>query len=229
MSFEIPPNPSMPENLNPSEIRDQLPTLLHPPDIRPQSKPTSDPAADPEAPSTSDSPAMLLALFGWKAEEGHIKGLVTCKACFRRLGLWLFKASSDAAPASMERLDVIGEHRDYCPWINPLAQNGAASRRTSLDGLAGWQVLVRAVEASAMHKKHVFEEVTPATPMKPGEFGDDAASVVDTMKSVSTPKDDRKERDEKDRERWAKLKRLKQVFHVKRTKGKDQVVGSKMS
>ena len=48
---------------------------------------------------------------------------------------------------------------------------------------------------------------------------DDAGSLV----SLATISKSRKDEDERDKERWAKLKRLKQIFHVKRGKVKEDV------
>ena len=124
----------------------------------------------------------------------------------------------------MDRLDVVGEHRDYCPWINPLSQYGTGPPRTSLEGLAGWQVLLRAVQASALHKKNETEK---GQEMTPPQTPDRATSKDVSPPSLVTRKDDdRKGQDEKDKERWAKLRRLKQVFHVKRVKEKSQKVGA---
>ncbi len=228
MASDLPPDPSIPEDVDLSSIHKQILPFLHPPPTKPQqeanqdtrSQPT-DPPRDPEVSPTLNHSALSLALFGWQAEEGHVLGLATCTACFRRLGLWLFKPSTDlSTSSSMDRLDVLGEHRDYCPWINPIAQNGAASRRTSLDGLAGWQVLLRAVKSSKLHEDYDAETV----PVVPLRASDDPASEVTGVVALDTSKVDRKDRDEKDKERWAKLKRLKQVFHVKRAKGRDGAV-----
>lgn len=228
MTSELPPNPSIPEILVFSDIHEQILPLLHPPSTKQQTAADTDPSPDlTGSPSESvssqtlNTSALSLALFGWQAEEGHVSGLATCTACFRRLGLWLFKASSDASTSSsMDRLDVIGEHRDYCPWINALSQNGAASRRTSLDGLAGWQVLLRAVYASKLHKNYDVEMEPAVVPSE----SDDAASEIGTVASVAVAKEDRKDQDEKDKERWAKLKKLKQVFHVRKGKGRDSII-----
>lgn len=61
---------------------------------------------------------------------------------------------------------------------------------------------------------------------------DDAASEVSSVVSFATLSRDWKSEDERDKERWAKLKRLKQIFHVKKGKRKEdaaiktgQVVG----
>ena len=166
--------------------------------------------------------AFLLALFGWQVEENHISGLATCNACFRRLGLWLFKSSD----SSMDRLDVVSEHREYCPWINPLSQNGA-SRRASLDGLAGWEMLLRAVNAKATRQP--LGENANSTVGREGleESNADAVGVEDAASFVGSVAEDReKVRDERDKERWAKLKKLKQVFQVKKRPGTSGTSGS---
>lgn len=160
MSSEIPSTLSTPSVFDLSQTSNQLVIISKPPstplDIAPTTPTT--PAADPPiCPS-----AFVLALFGWQAEASPITGLVSCAACFRRLGLWLFKApnqpSSTAAsspPTSpiMNRLDVIAEHRTYCPWINPTSQSGVSdphnpAARFSTSGLAGWEILLRAIKSA---------------------------------------------------------------------------------
>lgn len=234
IASELPPDPSTPEDFHLSSISQKLAPLLHPlsPDP-PTSTPSTppNPPADtttttitPPPPSNNDpnNSALALSLFGWQAEEGHVVGLATCTACFRRLGLWLFKPSSSPSESpsqsSMDRLDVVSEHRDYCPWINALSQNGTTSRRTSLDGLAGWEALLRAVDASVIYKRHEDEDKRPATAGSVDGAAGEVASI--DAESAVAKEEETAARDEKDRERWAKLKRLKQAFHVKRRKGK---------
>ena len=223
ISSDLPQSPSTPDSFTFDDVLEQLIQMLRPPSTTPN--PSASPPASPsktEAPTTLDSPALKLAFFGWQAEEGHKLGLAVCTACFRRLGLWLFKPSDPSKPSTLERLDVVSEHRDYCPWINSLSQNGSTSRRTSLDGLAGWQILLRDVQASALHRKHDLEKAPAVEVQTPTEkdTADDGASEVDTVISEATTKENRENQDQQDRERWAKLKRLKSVFHVKR-KGKE--------
>ncbi|MCJ1354192.1 MAG: hypothetical protein MMC33_004179 [Icmadophila ericetorum] len=163
--------------------------------------------------------AFILALFGWQAEEEHIAGLVTCNACFRRLGLWLYKArpslkeGEDDEAAIMSSLDAVNEHREYCPWINSTSQSGGRAIKDTdtveFTRFAGWETLVQVLKNSAAARK----EVMPLSPIENSQQRDDVASVAETASSAEP--EDRATRDAKDKERWARLKKLKQVFHVK--------------
>ena len=199
MASELPEEIVTPDSLDVARVLQQAQAVLE--------IPTSPSSAEssPESPIKTPSSAFLLALFGWQAEENHVAGLATCNACFRRLGLWLFRSSDP----SMNRLDVVIEHRDFCPWINPLSQNGG-SRRSSLDGLAGWELCLRAIGAKA--GKGPLSENANGTV---GRADLENASVVGSVGE----EDFEKAREERDKERWAKLKRLKQVFQVKRRPG----------
>lgn len=238
ITSELPPDPYTPEAFDLSSTSQKLSPLFHPPSPDPLSPIPSTPPTSTPTPSspTKTTPnkinpsALALSLFGWQAEQGHIAGLATCTACFRRLGLWLFKPtpssppSSSSSESSMHRLDVLTEHRDYCPWINPLSQNGTTSRRTSLDGLAGWETLLRAVDASVvLHKRHESEDFR-----RPFTAGTNDGEVGGVANEEAMGEERAGSRDERDKERWAKLKRLKQAFHVKRSKGRDsaEVVGT---
>ena len=162
--------------------------------------------------------AFALALFGWQAEEEHITGLATCNACFRRLGLWLYKTRPSSKEggdevAIMSGLDVVSEHREYCPWINSTSQNGGRVTKDSdtaaLTPSAGWETLVQVLKNSHFARR----EAMPLSFIENPQQRDDAASVVETISSGEP--EDQAARDAKDKERWAKLKKLKQVFHVK--------------
>ena len=71
-----------------------------------------------------------------------------------------------------------------------------------------------------VHKRHEDEDRGVAT----ARDSDGAASEVEVgslgAESTVTAREETAVRDERDRERWAKLKRLKQTFHVKRRKAK---------
>ncbi len=221
MASDLPSNLSTPHSFEIDKISQNMSRIL----------PTRSTTPSSNAPPHSSGPKLLnrealtLALFGWQAEVSHISGLATCTACFRRLGLWLFKSpstiSDDSSPdaASMSRLDVIGEHRDYCPWVNGVSQNGnGAARRpmSSTRGLAGWEILLRVLMNA--------HDSTTETEKLPGPDLDGAASeVVSVTSSVAGP-EGKASRDEKDQERWAKLKRLTRVLSIKKGKGKGRPV-----
>ena len=238
MAAELPATLTTPENLDVSSLmpiaRDLL--LAHPKSSAAVNDSSTNDASTtethtPPLPEIHKS-AVLLALSGWHAEEdGHIPGLATCSACFRRLGLWLFKkppSSSDEPDdsqlSSMEHLDVMSEHRDYCPWINAVSQNGHAraedGARRSLEGLAGWEMQVRALRNWGA--KHVERGRSAKKPTKADSAaedtsieGDDRASVMSERTNGLDAGQEEMERKRKDEERWAKLKRLRQVFFVK--------------
>ena len=73
------------------------------------------------------------------------------------------------------------------------------------------------MDASVIYKRHESEDKRPVTARILDEAASEVASITDSIVS----KEETAVRDEKDKERWAKLKRLKQAFHVKRRKGKE--------
>lgn len=211
---------------NPSDIDLQIISKqLGPEFFEERKSDKSEPAGDASSTPTVEERALTLALFGWEAEAGHINGLAVCQACFRRLGLWLFKPTPKSprepgdGEAAMSRLDVVAEHRDYCPWVNPLSQSGDATPKKGsmgLSGLAGWEILARLIR----NRAHLNERLAqpPSRPQSgvtaPEQSPADAVSVVDDASTANTTVSN----EVQDKERWAKLKKLRQVFHVKDSK-----------
>lgn len=217
MASDLPSKLSTPPSFDVDKISHNVPRIVQTRPITPSTD-APPPSSDPESLNVE---ALILALFGWQAEVNHISGLATCTACFRRLGLWLFKspsAPSDGSTpdsASMARLDVIGEHRDYCPWVNGMSQCGSAPLRistSSTQGLAGWETLLRVLTNA--------QESTRESEQSPVPDPDSPASEVASVASSCAGPEEKASRDEKDKERWAKLKRLKRIFNVKKGKGK---------
>ena len=221
------------------------PPLAMQPQVSPNANNEASSAAQnvPELADISPS-ALILALFGWQADAEHISGLVTCKACFRRLGLWLFCApaaepSTVPSQAAMMRLDVVGEHRDYCPWINALSQSELPPATQGGIQRPGWEILHQAVENSSRPRISDSFRV-PITgrddravdrPIS-GESSLTMADSIDVDSSsvaLSLTAADLVSRDEKDRERWARLKKLKQAFHVKKDTRKNPAKSKSLS
>lgn len=101
------------------------------------SVPSTKAAPQSDASSCQNVPAeagrMLLALCGWQQETPDI---ISCRDCFRRLGLWLYRQTPGKS------LDPLEEHRTYCPWVSSSSQDGCSST-VPLQGLAGWQIMLR--------------------------------------------------------------------------------------
>ncbi|KAK6361586.1 hypothetical protein TWF730_005307 [Orbilia blumenaviensis] len=136
--------------------------------------------------------ALILALFGWSKEDNESSvEMVKCDACFRRLGLWLFVKRPSVTEeegdefSSMSRLNVVDEHRDYCPWVNPASQTGDH---------AGWEILLRILKSSI--PGNLVAAPSPARPK--------TAAVI--------PRKTEEEHRKDDENRWKRLKSLRKSY-----------------
>ena len=98
--------------------------------------------------------------------------------------------------------------------MNILSQNGG-SRRTSLDGLSGWEVLARAVRnaAAARRRDDVQGEGREGRSERDGNADEEAGNDDVRSEVVSLTAEEEKAKDEEQKRR---LRRLKAVFSVKR-------------
>ncbi|KAF3936795.1 hypothetical protein ABW19_dt0203422 [Dactylella cylindrospora] len=136
--------------------------------------------------------ALVLAMFGWTKDENQSSvEMVKCDACFRRLGLWLFVKRPGSADedgdefSSMSRLNVVDEHRDYCPWINAASQTGEHT---------GWETLYRILKSSI--PGNLVAAASPPRPQTP------------TPIPHKTEEEHRKD----DENRWKRLKGLRKSY-----------------
>lgn len=159
--------------------------------------------------------ALNFALFGWQAECERGLELATCHACFRRLGLWLFvprpdpESPSGEKEAVVDRLDLVQEHRSYCPWSSASVQSGGVKSSVIDDEakeLAGWEMVIRVVK-NLQYTQNLDDTLTLGRPLSANTNLDRAA------------------KDAKDQERFAKFKKLKKAFTIKKVKraGKENV------
>ncbi|KAG5294211.1 C3HC zinc finger domain-containing protein [Histoplasma ohiense] len=167
--------------------------------------------------------AFALATFGWDATPDIGAGLATCGACFRRLGLWMYKPKEDGNISVYAKLDVVGEHLDYCPWVNPETQSGG--RKPVLHGFdgkrqSGWEILAQAIKT--VHRRRTRGDI-PSTPAEAVEAAN--------QESLANPAEDKLDDDEKrklrDREWWIKLRRVRQSLQVKSPKKTKYVAGGR--
>jgi hypothetical protein len=169
--------------------------------------------------------AFVMALFGWTARpETKIRdGAAVCEVCFRTLGLWLFKskevneAGEVIRPATMNYLDPVDQHREYCPWKNAKSQSttGNTNKTVKVPELAAWQIIIRVLK-----NDHRLREAG-----KGSEVDHSRAGVADITSRPSTAldkdytdEDAESIREEKDKERWARLRRVKSLFDTKSVK-----------
>lgn len=151
-----------------------------------------------------NKPALTLALFGWDLCGDKSAGLASCKACFRRLGLWMYLPKEDGSSSIYPKLDVISEHLDYCPWVDPKSQSGSEKKPNEgahVGPPSGWELLQQVLRN--VHRRRTWSAVSEA----PTSLSQD---------EVSNPGDlDVEDRKAKDREWWAKLRRVRQALQVK--------------
>ncbi|KAF3491322.1 uncharacterized protein GIQ15_00839 [Arthroderma uncinatum] len=163
--------------------------------------PSKDMENSNEHPSiVTNKTAFTLAFFGWDVSGEASAGLAGCKACFRRLGLWMYIPKEDGSAALYSELDIVSEHLDYCPWINSESQSGRKS------GLCGWEALGRVMESE--HRRQTWSKNETSK-----------AEQVSTSSTEPAPEQaDEETRKTKDREWWAKLRRVRQALQPKGAK-----------
>ena len=166
--------------------------------------------------------AMVMALFGWTARpQTKLRdGAAFCEACFRTLGLWLFKSKEVnesgemVHPATMNHLDPVEQHREYCPWRNPKSQSGGTpGKSANLPELAAWQVLTRVLK-----NDYVLRQTGRETTRDRMQVIVQSGSRPGTAVISDDDEDAQSIREEKDKERWARLRRVKSLFDIKSRK-----------
>lgn len=150
-----------------------------------------------------DETAFALAFFGWDVVKDGSSGLLECRACFRRLGLWLYKPKEDGRSAVYSKLSVADEHMDYCPWINGKAQSGIGKATEKAEDLhSGWEILAQGIKTK--HRRRVRSKSTS-----------EKLHVDSDVSSVDITSIDEETQKAKDREWWSKLRRVREALHVR--------------
>ncbi|KAL4943652.1 hypothetical protein BDV06DRAFT_189341 [Aspergillus oleicola] len=178
---------------------------------QPAAENSQDSASQPQDQSeaTINEVAITLAFLGWDSVDGSAS-LVGCSACFRRLGLWMYKRKDNEDGLEPDPLDAANEHMEFCPWIDGRAQSGTGKPSEKTEALhSGWELLAQAVKV-----KH-HRQVRTSTPISSRAVSE-APSMDDPF--IEEPNDDVKKA--KDREWWAKIRRMRQLLNVKSPKSK---------
>ena len=184
--------------------------------------------ASPSERSETHQRALTLALTGWTAQNESRTPILSCAACFQRLGLWLYQPEYVRPPSSHSDpegedpndrhvLDPVEMHREHCPWRNGTNQAATGEYK----GQPAWKILWNVVGRYADEQRRrsrvgiaVHESVSrAATPV--GEDEVDAA-VEREDEEIDQPQMSREEIQRLDKERITKLRKLKRMFSVKK-------------
>lgn len=146
--------------------------------------------------------ALKLAICGWQYKEADV---IECKNCFRSLGLWLYRGVNP----TIENLDSVESHLEYCPWRSPEAQDtdllvsldvaeGAAAKTK----LPGWVLVYHALKKHSLKKKVGYENSSLSIIQ--------AESISDDREQM-TPE----QREKKMKDLMRRIKEIKKPFNVK--------------
>jgi hypothetical protein len=149
--------------------------------------------------------ALVLAFFGWDVVGDAAAGLAGCGACFRRLGLWMYKPKDDGNVRVYNKLEVANEHLDYCPWINAKTQSGTDKHprkgASAVEVHSGWELLHRTIKNKYRRCAKADAEGSPRRESD-SNLPDQAAIDEEAQKA-------------KDKEWWTKLRKVRQALNIK--------------
>ncbi|KAA8644329.1 hypothetical protein EYZ11_001638 [Aspergillus tanneri] len=177
---------------------------------RPVDKNTETPGSGIQKETSINRTAFVLAFFGWNNVSDGAVGLAECNACFRRLGLWMYRPKENGDEAIYETLDAETEHMEYCPWINRVSQSGIGRQSQKSQELrSGWELLAQSLKTK--HRRRIRSTASM-----------DSLAVSETASVDGSAVDEAnlEAKKESDREWWAKLRRMRQVLNVKSPKRK---------
>jgi hypothetical protein len=144
---------------------------------------------------------LKLSLCGWQYKEDDV---VECKYCFRSLGLWLYRGENP----TVEHLDAIESHLEYCPWRSAEAQDTelmihveAGVNAGKKLQLPGWALVYHAVKKQTMRKQGRIESSVRTSHDSNGE----------SVHAQLSPE----QRDKKMRDLMRRIKEIKKPFNVK--------------
>lgn len=149
--------------------------------------------------------ALRLAVCGWHRKSDDV---IECRHCFRSLGLWLYRG----ATPTIEQLDGVDNHLEYCPWRSAEAQDTEIAlpkqkqdqeSASSKERVSGWMLVYLAIVRDQTRKRAHESTVTSVlseTDASTGSGGSDA-----------TPE----QREKKMRDLLNRIKEIKKPFNVK--------------
>ncbi|KAJ6028526.1 hypothetical protein N7540_004102 [Penicillium herquei] len=166
-----------------------------------------------ETSNSINETALVLAFLGWDYLVEGGAGILNCRACFQRLGLWLYKPKPNEDEPVYSSLDVAAEHMDYCPWINREAQSGGMPPAApKLPSKCGWEMVIAACQARHGMELAYARVMRPKTPEpeSDSELESDDDEEFDSDDEEDDNEDDG-EADDDDKDDYEKL--LKYQYH----------------
>ncbi|KAH0290433.1 zf-C3HC-domain-containing protein [Aureobasidium namibiae CBS 147.97] len=181
---------------------------------------------DTEMSEETKQKALQIAISGWRGSTESSTQLLSCSACFQRIGLWMyqpdykphrFSTDDDDEDSPQDRsLHLIQLHREHCPWRNSTTQAATGNYA----GKCAYEILLDVLDRYIDEQRRRSRGTIQGTVA--GEVESDAGVTEDGRESLaletlpSMPELSRTETEKLDRERLSKLRRLKTVLGFKR-------------
>jgi hypothetical protein len=171
--------------------------------------------------------ALQVAISGWQGSTESSTQLLTCSACFQRIGLWMYQSDykphrfsdDDDEDKQQDRsLDLIQLHREHCPWRNSTTQAATGN----YTGRSAYEILLDVLERYIDEQRRRSRGTIQGPVAGDGEVESDAGAADDEDESLaletlpSMPELSRAETEKHDKERLSKLRRLKTVLGFKK-------------
>jgi hypothetical protein len=171
--------------------------------------------------------ALQVAISGWQGSTESSTQLLTCSACFQRIGLWMYQSDykphrfsdDDDEDKQQDRsLDLIQLHREHCPWRNSTTQAATGN----YTGRSAYEILLDVLERYIDEQRRRSRGTIQGPVAGDGEVESDAGAADDGDESLaletlpSMPELSRAETEKHDKERLSKLRRLKTVLGFKK-------------
>ncbi|KAK3081266.1 hypothetical protein LTS18_008492 [Coniosporium uncinatum] len=168
----------------------------------------------------TNSTAALLALTGWTAQTQYSISLATCSQCFAKVGLWLYTSKesvkvlkSQVDASDILTFDLVDLHRSHCPWRD----SGTMRAIGSLEGKAGWEVMVELVRGWARTQRREEGVIASGAARNSSRQTDgDEAEEQSLVDSPENLKRRREELEKEDKARESRLKKLKRALSLKK-------------
>lgn len=158
--------------------------------------------------------ALQIALHGWRGAPESGNDLLYCDACFQRVGLWMYQPeyiASRRRPSTTDdeaddaSVDLVEMHRDHCPWRNAEMQKATGS----LAGLNAAEILHRVVATACRdHRRRSHEPLPIVGASEQDQEGEELLTETPTLTREEVAK--------QDKERESRMRKLKNLFNIKR-------------